>query len=98
MFLHIVLMQTRESLDDPRFAELTRSLRTLTDTIAGSGSLSIGPNVTEEPFAQGYDFGVVIRFRDRDELHRYHADSAHESISAMIQALSKTILVFDLVG
>jgi hypothetical protein len=96
MLLHIVLLQTREPLDDPRFADLARSLHALADAIAGAGSLAIGPNVTEEPLAQGYDFGFAIRFRDRDELRRYHADVAHESISATIQALAHTILVFDL--
>lgn len=96
MLLHIVLMQTRVPLADPRFDQLAGELRTLAGAIAGADSLTIGANVTEEPLAQGYDFGFIIRFHDREELRRYLADPAHTSISATIQALAQTILVFDL--
>ena len=96
MVVHVVLMRLRPDVSEEDLDRLSGQVRDLVESIAGPDSCAIGPNVTEEPLAQGYGFGFVARFADRGALAAYHADPAHVGVSEAIQELAETVLVFDL--
>ena len=73
-------------------------MRRLVESVAGPDSCVVGPNITEEPLSQVFEFGFVLRFASRAELGTYHENPAHLPLSLAIRDLSHTVLVFDLVG
>ncbi len=96
MFVHVVLTRLRMGVAPENLEDLAFRIGAIANTIAGPGSWIVGPNVTEEPLAQGYDFGFVLRFRDRAALDAYHVNPAHLGISLAIRNLTESVLVFDL--
>ena len=98
MLTHVVLMQLRADAPEADIADLDDKLRDLAARLVGPDSYTLGTNATEEPFAQGYDFGFVIRFHDRQALAAYHGHPDHQPISDAVQSLSTTFLVFDFAG
>lgn len=98
MLTHVVLMQLRADAAPAAVAELSARLRDLAETIVGPDACVVGPNVTHEPFARGYDFGFVIRFPDRGALAVYHDHPGHVAVSEAILRLSAEFLVFDFEG
>ncbi|MBA3450215.1 MAG: Dabb family protein [Chloroflexia bacterium] len=95
MIVHVVLMHLRDDVAADELERLAANVQDLAESIAGRGSCVIGTNVTEEPLSQGYEFGFAVRFADRAALATYHADAAHEEVSRVIEALSRSVLVFD---
>jgi hypothetical protein len=93
--VHVVLMRLRSQASRADLADLTDRLRALTASVAGPGSCVVGRNVSEEPLAQGFDFGFVLTFPSRGALDAYHVNPAHLPISLAIRALATTVLVFD---
>lgn len=96
MLVHTVLLKVRPGKTGPELDDLSFRVRELAEAVAGAQSCAIGPNVTEEPLDQGYDFGFVIRFPDRAALNAYHVNPAHLAVSLTIRDLAETILVFDI--
>lgn len=95
MLVHTVLLQVRPGAPAAELQDLTDRIGELAATVAGDGNCVVGPNVTEEPLAQGYDFGFIIRFPDRAALNAYHVNPAHLAVSLAIQALAEKVLVCD---
>ena len=98
MFLHVhvVLMRLRPGVSGAALSELARRVRELAEAVSGPDACVVGPNVTEEPLSQGFEFGFVLRFAGHAELDAYHANPAHLPISLAIRDLARTVLVFDL--
>jgi hypothetical protein len=96
MFVHTVLLQPRPEATEAQLAGLTTRLQDLANAVVGPGSYAMGPNVTEEPLDQGYQFGFVLRFANRGALDAYHVNPAHLAVSLAIRDLAATVLVFDL--
>ena len=63
--------------------------------VSGPDCCVIGPNVSEEPLSQGFEFGFVLRLADHAQLDAYHVNPAHLPVSLTIRDLSRTVLVFD---
>jgi hypothetical protein len=95
MLVHVVLMRLRSGTSMAALGELVRRVQDLAESVAGPNSCVVGPNVTEEPLSQEFEFGFVLRFAGHAELDAYHANSAHLPISLGIRDLSRTVLVFD---
>ena len=98
MLTHVVLMRLHPDVSASDVADLAQRLRDLAALLAGPDACTVGPNVTAEPFAQGFDFGFVIQFPDRGALTTYHGHQDHQPISALVQRLSASFLVFDFDG
>lgn len=98
MLTHVVLMQLHPDAATADIADLERRLRELSALLVRPGSCTVGPNVTSEPFARGFDFGFVIRFPDTSGLAIYHNHLDHQPISELVHRLSQTFLVFDFEG
>jgi hypothetical protein len=95
MLVHVVLMTLRPGVSDAELSELAERIRELAANAAGPESCMVGPNVTEEPLAQGYEFGFVIRFPTRAALDAYLVNPAHQPVSLAIRDLASKVLVFD---
>jgi hypothetical protein len=95
MLVHVVLMRLRPGVPGAALGELARRVSDLADSVSGPNSCVVGPNVTEEPLAQEFDFGFVLRFAGHAELDAYHVNPAHLPVSLVIQDLARTVLVFD---
>lgn len=95
MLVHVVLMRLQPIVSEAALAELAGRVHDLAVTVAGPGSCVVGPNVTEEPLSQEFEFGFVLRFAGHAELDAYHVHPAHLAVSLAIRHLSCTVLVFD---
>lgn len=96
MLLHTVLIRPNAAATESDLRDLALQTEGIAERLCGAGNYDIGPNSTQEPLDQGYAFGFILRFADRDALFTYHADPEHERLSQCIQELAETVLVFDL--
>ena len=95
MLVHVVLMRLRPGVSRAAIADLECRVCDLVESVAGPDSCVIGPNITEEPLSQGFEFGFVLRFPSHAELDAYHVNPAHLPVSLAIRDLARTVLVFD---
>jgi hypothetical protein len=95
MLVHVVLMRLRPEKSGTALSELARRVGDLAESVAGRDSCVVGPNVTEEPLSQEFEFGFVLRFTSYAQLDAYHVNPAHLPISLAIRDLARTVLVFD---
>lgn len=96
MLLHTVLIRPKAEASVSDFDALALLTATVAKRLCGPGNYDVGPNSTQEPLDQGYQFGFILRFPNRDALSVYHADPEHGLLSQRIQELAETVLVFDL--
>lgn len=96
MLLHTVLIRPGVNTSEADLAALSLQIAKLAERMCGADNYDVGPNSTEEPLDQGYSFGFILRFGDRNALATYHHDPEHELLSKRIQELAETVLVFDL--
>jgi hypothetical protein len=95
MLVHVVLMRLRSGASSAALRELERRVRDLAEAVAGPNACVVGPNITEEPLSQEYEFGFALRFASHAELDAYHVNPAHLPISLAIRDVARRILVFD---
>ena len=95
MLVHVVLMRLRPGISESALGELARRIGDLAESVAGPCSCVVGANVTEEPLAQEFEFGFVVRFAGHAQLDAYHENPAHLPVSLAIRYLARTVLVFD---
>lgn len=96
MLLHTVLIRPATGVTESVLDGLARQTARIAARLCGAGNYDVGPNTTQEPLDQGYVFGFILRFADRDALAAYHGDPEHLELSQRIQELAETVLVFDL--
>jgi hypothetical protein len=85
----------RPGISKPALDELARRLGDLAESVAGPDSCVVGPNVTEEPLSQEFEFGFVLKLAGHAQLDAYHVNPAHLPVSLAIRDVSRTVLVFD---
>jgi hypothetical protein len=95
MLVHVVLMRLRSRASSTALRDLERRVRDLAEAVAGPYACFVGPNVTEEPLSQEYEFGFVLRFASHAELDAYQVNPAHLPISLAIRDVSRRVLVFN---
>ena len=95
MLVHVVLMRLRSRASIAALSDLERRVRDLAEAVSGPDACVVGPNVTEEPLSQEYEFGFVLTFASHAELDAYHVNPGHLAISLAIRDVSRTVLVFD---
>ena len=98
MLVRVVLMRLQPEVSETELLELAGRVCDLAATVAGPDSCVVGPNVTEEPLSQEFEFGFVLRFTSHAELDAYHVNPAHLPVSLAIRDLARTVLVFDFVA
>ena len=98
MVVHIVLLSTRPGVSANDLADLGQRISVLAQTVCGPENAIVGENVTEEPLAEGFDFGFVFHFQNTGALDAYHVNPTHLAVSLLIRDLASKVLVFDLAG
>jgi hypothetical protein len=98
MVVHVVLLRIRPDVSATELSELEQRISELAQAACGPGNAIVGENVTEEPIADGFDFGFVLRFRNRGALDAYHVNPTHLAIAHLIRDLASKVLVFDVAG
>ena len=94
MLVHVVLMRLRAGKSESALDELARRVADLAESVAGPDCCVVGPNVSEVPLSQGFEFGFVLRLADHAQLDAYHVNPAHLPVSLTIRDLARTVLVF----
>lgn len=96
MLLHTVLIRPKLDVTGRDLDALAVQTAQIAERMCGTGNYDVGSNSTQEPLDQGYQFGFILRFADRNALAAYHVDPEHDLLSRRIQELAETVLVFDL--
>ncbi len=63
--------------------------------IDGVESVRSGPSISTEGKEGGFDWMLVVRFRDREALEGYLPHDEHQPVAAFIGAHSSRVVVFD---
>lgn len=63
--------------------------------IDGVESVRSGPSISTEGLEGGFDWMLVVRFRDRDALQAYLPHAEHRPVAEFIGAGSARVVVFD---
>jgi hypothetical protein len=75
---HLVLIKYKADTTMQQKYQLLDGLRSLKGKIDGIVELTVGENFSER--AQGFQIGVLVRFRDRDALEAYGPHPAHQEV------------------
>jgi hypothetical protein len=94
MVEHIVLFQWKDTATPKQIEAVLEGLKGLQDKIPDILALSCGENFSDR--AQGFQHGLVVRFRDRESLEAYQPHPAHqEVVQNLIQPILAGILAMD---
>ncbi|MCJ1714590.1 Dabb family protein [Curtobacterium sp. VKM Ac-2922] len=91
---HVVLVQWHDGVDHSAQADALSQQHL--PRIDGVLAVSSGTSVSTEGLEGGFDWMLVVRFRDRDALVGYLPHAEHQPIADFIGAGSKRVVVFDI--
>lgn len=94
MVVHIVVLRLKADAAPAQVDELLAALGDLPAQVPGILALDCGRNFSPAR-AQGYDLGLVVRFRGKAELAAYGPHPAHQAVRRRIDALCSDVLVLD---
>jgi len=80
---------------DDRSVEASRLSREHLPRIEGVESVQAGPSVSTEGKEGGFEWMLVVRFRDQDALAGYVPHPEHRPVAEYIGASSARVVVFD---
>jgi len=92
--LHVVLAEWKDGVDAA--AEATRMSDEKLTTIDGVLSVSSGPTISGEGLEGGFDWMLVVRFRDRAALDGYLPHPAHLPVAGFLGDSAARVVVFDI--
>jgi hypothetical protein len=91
---HIVLFKLKAGATDEQKAAAKKALKGLKEQVDGIVDLTCGDNFSER--SQGYEMGLVVRFRDRAALDAYIPHPAHRGVvDQYISPIRETGIVVD---
>jgi len=90
---HVVLVEWDGV--DGRAADADALVREHLPRIDGVESVRSGESVSTEGLEGGFDWMLVVRFRDRSALAGYLPHEEHQPVAAFIQGASARVVVFD---
>jgi hypothetical protein len=96
MFRHIVLYRLRPELGmqaKQRIDELIRSLATAVPEVL---EVQTGPNLGPADFTKGYDWGLCMRFADRESRDAYMQHAFHLRVAELVEQLIDDLVVLGL--
>ncbi len=94
MITHIVLLHPKEGIPAREIHEVLEHVCALKETIPGIMEVQTGENLSGNH--QGYTYGFIMRFVDKDHLNAYAPHPAHQRVSGELVAMCHRILDFDL--
>jgi hypothetical protein len=94
MIEHVVLFKTTGTATEEQKQRAVTELRGLKEKIPGIVDLSVGRNFSNR--SQGFEIGLVVRFRDREALEAYLPHPAHRGcVDAYINPIREDVIVVD---
>ena len=94
MITHIVLLQPKPDISHAEINAVLKQVQTLQETIPGIIDVEVGPNRSMNH--QGYTYGFIMHFVDRDHLTAYAPHPAHRVVSDELVRICHHIIDFDL--
>ncbi|MGN8048230.1 Dabb family protein [Curtobacterium sp. 22159] len=91
---HVVLVEWDRT--DGRSASADALAREHLTRIEGVESVRSGESVSTEGLEGGFDWMLVVRFRDRAALEAYLPHPEHQPVATFIQGASARVVVFDI--
>jgi hypothetical protein len=92
--LHVVLAEWNDGVDaTARSTELSDEHLTRIDGVL---SVSSGPTVSGEGLEGGFDWMLVVRFRDRAALDAYLPHPEHLPVAGFLRDSAARVVVFDI--
>lgn len=91
---HVVLVAWDHATTDPS-ARADELVREHLPRIDGVESVRSGESISTEGLEGGFDWMLVVRFRDRAALAGYLPHEEHQPVAAYIQGASDRVVVFD---
>ncbi|WP_336696881.1 Dabb family protein [Curtobacterium sp. USHLN213] len=91
---HVVLVAWDGGAAD-RSAQADAIVREHLPRIDGVESVRSGESISTEGLEDGFDWMLVVRFRDRAALAGYLPHEEHQPVAAYIQGASERVVVFD---
>jgi hypothetical protein len=94
MVEHVVLFKLKPEATEAQKRAMVEALRGLRGQIEGIVDLSCGRNFSER--GQGFEIGLVVRFRDRAALDAYIPHPAHRgAVEQFINPIRLDVIVSD---
>ena len=94
MIEHLVLLKFKPGTDRAAIERLHAGLAGLRTLVPGVVDLTVGANFSTRN--QGYDTGLVVRFRDRAALDVYIKHPAHvEVVEASVKPILASLIAVD---
>ncbi len=94
MVEHVVLFKLKPEATEAQKTAMIEALQGLKGQIEGIADLTCGRNFSER--SQGYEIGLVARFRDRDALDAYIPHPAHRGVvEKYINPIRQDVIVAD---
>lgn len=90
---HVVLVEWHQGTD--RAAEVDAVVEQHLHRIDGVESVHSGPSISTEGLEAGFDWMLVVRFRDREALADYLPHPDHQPVADVIGGASDRVVVFD---
>ncbi len=94
MLTHVVLLQPKRETTEEQVTTALDHVRALQESISGIIDVQAGRNLSD--YNQGYSYGFIMRFTDREHLKAYTAHPAHQVVSEELQRICQKIIDFDL--
>ncbi|MBT2502436.1 Dabb family protein [Curtobacterium sp. ISL-83] len=91
---HVVLVQWRDGADRADAADAV--VRQHLPLIEGVESVRSGRSVSTEGLEDGFDWMLVVRFRDRAALEAYLPHPEHQPVATFIGDAGARVVVFDI--
>ncbi len=94
MIEHVVLLRFKAAVSPETRRRVLAELRTLKASVPSVVELSCGDNFSER--SQGYEAGLVVRFKDKQGLESYIVNAEHQRIvQDWIRPNAEQILALD---
>ena len=93
MLTHVVLLQPKPETTEEQITTAIDHVKALQEAISGILDVQAGKNRSNQN--QGYTYGFVMRFTDRERLKAYTPHPAHQVVSEELQRICQKIIDFD---
>lgn len=94
MITHIVLLKPKPEMTADEMQQVLAQVLTLQQSIPGIIDVQVGENLSVNH--QGFTYGFIMHFVDREHLKAYAPHPAHRVVSDEILRVSSQVIDFDL--
>lgn len=95
MIIHIVLLNLKPETTESETTNALARIRDLQQVIPGILDVQTGQNLNS-PKGQGYTYGFVMHFPDREHLKAYASHPTHILAGKELVRISQSIIDFDI--